>query len=357
MGNESCCHSPINKEDESFREPKKQIASSTERSANDPLGPIINSSSPEVQLPFLNSDSKVLRITSQKSPSGIVFQSNPSPFTPIETANELYSKRVGDPTVFSPPQEILDLVQKYGAFSFLEQNYPGSANPYRELVRGDTKYLGQVDQNGKMQGKGQLSTPTCLHIGYFDRDMKYGPGKTYLSNLQFIEATWQDDLLDGPCIYYNDEQRQSSKNNYIKNKKHGPAEEIWADGSYFKGEYKDGLKDGKGEMRWPDGNIYKGDFKKGHIEGFGVYTWADGKFYKGEWKNDQMNGQGEFQWPDGRKYVGQYKDDLKDGYGVFHWTDVKRYEGTWSKGKQNGKGKYYNEKGELKEGIWVNGTR
>jgi hypothetical protein len=269
----------------------------------------------------------------------------------------IVNQKVADATLFSPPEEILDLVKKYGTYSFTESNYPGANNPYKEIIKDDSKYYGQVDMSGRMQGRGQLYTNNCLHIGYFDKDMKSGPGKTYLTNKQYISAGWQDDLLNGPCTYHNDELNQWSQNMYVLNKKHGFGEETWGDGSYFKGEYRDGAKDGKGEMKWPDGNTYKGDFHKGHIEGIGTYSWADGKYYTGEWRNDQMNGNGEFHWPDGRKYIGSYKDDLKDGYGVFYWTDQKRYEGNWSKGKQHGKGKYYNEKGEVKEGVWVNGTR
>jgi len=45
---------------------------------------------------------------------------------------------------------------------------------------------------------------------------------------------------------------------------------------------------------WSDGSYYHGNFKDGVKEGKGVYFWADGSKYTGQWANDEMSGGGCF---------------------------------------------------------------
>jgi hypothetical protein len=63
---------------------------------------------------------------------------------------------------------------------------------------------------------------------------------------------------------------------------------------------------GKGTFKQADGSIYKGQFKNGVIEGKGTYTWADGDVYEGQWKDNQMHGKGTYTWQDGRTYKGDF---------------------------------------------------
>ena len=57
---------------------------------------------------------------------------------------------------------------------------------------------------------------------------------------------------------------------------------IWQDGRYYIGDYKDGVKHGKGEFHYPDGAYYIGDFKDGVRHGNGEYYYLDGRMYKGQ---------------------------------------------------------------------------
>ena len=42
---------------------------------------------------------------------------------------------------------------------------------------------------------------------------------------------------------------------------HGQGEETLTDGSSYEGGYEHGKKNGKGCYKWADGSVYKGDFK------------------------------------------------------------------------------------------------
>ena len=45
-----------------------------------------------------------------------------------------------------------------------------------------------------------------------------------------------------------------------------------------------GKKHGKGTYVWADKSYYTGDWRDNFIEGYGEYSWPDGRVYKGEWK-------------------------------------------------------------------------
>lgn len=43
--------------------------------------------------------------------------------------------------------------------------------------------------------------------------------------------------------------------------------------------------EGKGIFKWPDGKKYDGEYVNNHKEGTGTMYNEDGSYYKGEWKN------------------------------------------------------------------------
>lgn len=44
---------------------------------------------------------------------------------------------------------------------------------------------------------------------------------------------------------------------------------------------KHGLLHGKGDFLWADGTKYKGEFRENEITGTGRYDWTDGSYYEG----------------------------------------------------------------------------
>jgi hypothetical protein len=56
---------------------------------------------------------------------------------------------------------------------------------------------------------------------------------------------------------------------------------------------------GKGELVYADGSDYKGEFKNDNRDGFGIMTWALGGRYEGGWKDDKPYGPGKIVYAGG----------------------------------------------------------
>jgi len=137
----------------------------------------------------------------------------------------------------------------------------------------------------------------------------------------------------------------------------GHGREVWADGAYYDGEFRNGQKHGHGAFVWVDGSKYDGQFLDNCMHGSGVYAWLDGRKYEGEWMSNQMHGRGKFLWPDGRIYEGEYVNDSKQGHGMFRWPDGRQYDGQWLDGKEHGLGEFTTGRGEKLHGEWKAGHR
>ena len=67
----------------------------------------------------------------------------------------------------------------------------------------------------------------------------------------------------------------------------------------------DGKKNGKGKFTWSDGSYYEGDFVDGLFEGVGTYYFEENKkTYFGQFREGKIDGEGEMKWQDGREYMG-----------------------------------------------------
>ena len=65
---------------------------------------------------------------------------------------------------------------------------------------------------------------------------------------------------------------------------------IYPDGAYYIGDFKDGLKHGDGEFHWNNGDVYNGQWENGDLNGHGTMTYADGTKKTGKWKDDVFLG-------------------------------------------------------------------
>lgn len=95
--------------------------------------------------------------------------------------------------------------------------------------------------------------------------------------------------------------------------KHGKGCQVWADGSKYEGDWRDGLAEGVGTLYRANGDVHKGEFIEGRATGFGTYTLANGDIYETFWKNDKQVGPGRAKLSDGSTYVGGFKDGMKHG--------------------------------------------
>lgn len=68
------------------------------------------------------------------------------------------------------------------------------------------------------------------------------------------------------------------------------------------------MPNGHGEEVWKDGTVYKGDFLNGSKHGKGVYKFLDSSTYEGYFKQDMFQGEGILTVPNG-----QYKGSFVQG--------------------------------------------
>jgi hypothetical protein len=69
--------------------------------------------------------------------------------------------------------------------------------------------------------------------------------------------------------------------------------------------------------------------------GEGVKVFADGSRYEGQWKDGKKSGKGRYIYPDGDVYEGQWLDDKAHGEG-FHQSKLSRYNGQWAMDMKHG---------------------
>ena len=68
----------------------------------------------------------------------------------------------------------------------------------------------------------------------------------------------------------------------MNGKKHGKGRFTWSDGSYYFGDFENGLFHGEGEYYFKDSDkTYNGEFRDGRLEGYGRMDWGDGRTYVG----------------------------------------------------------------------------
>ena len=59
-------------------------------------------------------------------------------------------------------------------------------------------------------------------------------------------------------------------------------------GTYYKGDWVNGLKDGEGEIKYSNGEIYKGGWKDDKWNGIGTIYFVDGTSGSAEFKNNKI---------------------------------------------------------------------
>lgn len=60
--------------------------------------------------------------------------------------------------------------------------------------------------------------------------------------------------------------------NTITNEREGRGRQIWPDGSFYEGFWRNDKANGKGRLIHADGDVYEGDWINDKAEGQGIYT-------------------------------------------------------------------------------------
>ena len=135
---------------------------------------------------------------------------------------------------------------------------------------------------------------------------------------------------------------------------HGQGTFTEVNGNKYDGEWNKNKMHGQGTQTYVNGAKYVGEFKNGKRNGQGTFIPWDGEKYEGEWINDTMHGQGTYTTSEGTKYVGEFKDHNRNGQGSLTYADGTKYVGEFKDGKMHGLGILTYADGRLaKDGVWV----
>jgi hypothetical protein len=111
---------------------------------------------------------------------------------------------------------------------------------------------------------------------------------------------------------------------------------MWADGSFYEGDFVDGLFHGIGTYYFKESEkTYTGGFVEGRIEGDGEARWADGREYQGHFKNGKEDGEGTMRFANGNIYIGSFKEGRMHGFAIFiNSEESTKRHGEWREGKR-----------------------
>ena len=137
----------------------------------------------------------------------------------------------------------------------------GCCLKYLGQTRSVRKYKGseQAKQGGNSEdneivkcGYGVLQWPDgSVFEGYWLNGQAISIGVFKTPKKEIFEGRWIQDKSTGLDVFRktNSSDRQTGK-----------GVEVWSDGSYFFGDFNDGMKQGNGVYYWADGSRYSGDW-------------------------------------------------------------------------------------------------
>ena len=66
---------------------------------------------------------------------------------------------------------------------------------------------------------------------------------------------------------------------------------------------------GVGLIKYVDGSFYNGNFLNGMKNGFGKFQFNDGESYTGMWFQNKRNGKARYEWNNGDVFEGSFKNN------------------------------------------------
>lgn len=117
-------------------------------------------------------------------------------------------------------------------------------------------------------------------IGKYDASLKQTP-------VDDKEVVTQTDYKMKDGAVYSGQMKHVNDEVYVK---HGKGKQIWKDGAFFDGEWRNGVASGLGHFQHANKDVYVGEFMNDKANGFGKYTHASGQTYEGYWKDDLQDG-------------------------------------------------------------------
>ena len=126
--------------------------------------------------------------------------------------------------------------------------------------------------------------------GFLQNNKRHFSGKMKYNNGDCYEGEWREDKWhgEGKLVYNKGAVVESYQGKFENSKKNGNGTEIMKNGDYFKGPFLDDKRHGIGQLYQADGTVFKGRWKNGVRDGHGFVTfnktmilfqgfWEDGK--------------------------------------------------------------------------------
>lgn len=133
---------------------------------------------------------------------------------------------------------------------------------------------------------------------------------------------------------------------------------VYRDNTHYEGELTHGFPEGQGKAQTADSSLYKGTFKNGLPNGEGVLEWgSSGEEYNGFFGLGKMQGKGLYQFADDGKYDGQFRRGSRFGKGIMMWPNGDWYEGEWQNDQMSGEGTYVFQSGDRYVGHFEDNKR
>lgn len=127
--------------------------------------------------------------------------------------------------------------------------------------------------------------------------------------------------------------------NFKAGKREGFGVLTWADGSQFRGIWKNDQRI-EGEMLMVSGNIYRGKFSDDKFSGYGMYMLNNQNIiFEGEFENCKYSTVGKLLYANGDVYYGQHRVFIREGLGKLITIEGTIYEGSWQSDRKSGKGR------------------
>ena len=158
--------------------------------------------------------------------------------------------------------------------------------------------------------------------------------------------------------------KNDNEGQIIKNEKTGYGK-LWNSKFSYYGNFKNNKFEGYGILEYYKNDLfkeYKGEFKEGKKDGFGKEIYINGEYYIGNFKNDLKNGKGKiFNKFNNIKIESEWVNNVaRDNKYIIEYYDNgnKKFEGEYNGLNRNGNGKEYDYKEKLIfEGIFEDDKR
>ena len=188
------------------------------------------------------------------------------------------------------------------------------------------------------------------------KGQREGFGKYYMADGSIYKGFFKNNKMEGRGrivningFIYEGEFKNGRSNGYGK---------FFAlDGTCYKGTWLNDRQNGIGNEIYPDGSCYNGNFKDGKKNGSGKLIFKNKNIFEGNFVDNYINGEGAFYWKDGRIYIGKWYNNKMNGYGIFIWPDKKKYYGNYINNAKEGYGIFFWNDGHKYEGFWKEGKQ